>query len=274
MNKQILVSSDSIGFLGDSSSFLFLWKELFNQGYINGVELIAFKPKKRLQKFVDILEKNHIKVLSFHGKTGGEERLPFLGKITMTLVNKFIFGIKELTENFASYEFLFHTPYLENKNIQEFIFKNKNKIKGLWIENHLDGINGVKEMMNLVDIYKKQEVNAFGLVDLYHVVSKIKTKELLTNWENIIDEIAKYKDYFSGVHFPIGTRLDDSIPIDLLTDSQLNYLNKKILRFVKRIVFENQQKNLGLLYSNFSMLKKQKQRNTRIFERLKRLKII
>ncbi|GAB4219906.1 MAG: hypothetical protein Fur009_8130 [Candidatus Microgenomates bacterium] len=274
MIKQILISSDSIGFLGSSSQFLFLWKDLFEKKYFHGVELIAFKPIDKLQNFVLTLEKNNIKVLSFHGKTGGEDRLSLIGRLTMSFVNKFILGVDELANIFSNYEFLFHTPYLEDIKIKNYILKNKNKIKTLWIENHLDGIEGLKETIKIVDFYRQNGVNALGLIDLYHVVSKIKTKYLIENWENIIDEIAKYKKYFIGVHFPIGTRLDDSLPIDLLTDEQLIYLDKKILKFVNKIVFENQQKNLGLLYSNYLMLKKQKLRNERIFNRLKKLDII
>ena len=71
---QYFVSTDSIGFLGKAEQFIKLWKEYFENKTLDGVEIIAFKPLSRLSKLVSTLEKNKIPVLSFHGKTGGENR--------------------------------------------------------------------------------------------------------------------------------------------------------------------------------------------------------
>jgi hypothetical protein len=48
----------------------------------------------------------------------------------------------------------------------------------------------------------------------------------------------------------------------------------KIIPHVERVVFENQQKFLGLFFSTNKMLLEQKTRNKRIIDRLKKTGII
>ncbi|MGB9883525.1 MAG: hypothetical protein ACPLRN_03375 [Microgenomates group bacterium] len=269
-----LISSDGIGFLGNVNQFLYLYKDFFQAGFFDGVEMIAFAPLSRRQNFINTLEKHNIKVISFHGRTGGEKDLRLSGRLIMTIVNQLILSAEDLVKNFSDFEFLFHAPYLQDKKVFDFIVKNKNKIKKIWVENHLDGIEGVKKMQEIVIQLQKNQVTASGLIDIYHVVSKLSTDEIVLSWEKIVNEIASNLSFVDGIHLPIGTRLDDSIPIDFLTDKQLNYFYQKIVLKVRRVVLENQQKNLGLLYSTAKMLEKQRERNEKVFLRLRKVGII
>lgn len=276
---QYLVSTDSIGFLGEPEQFVELWKEYFDNKTLDGVEAIAFRPLSKLKKLVSVFKKNFIPVLSFHGKTGGEEQLDFLSKIVMTLVNYCIADVKNIYEEFPEIEFLSHAPHFEKKSVKEFIFK-KNP-KKIWIENHLSGKQGIEDAIEQIAIYRKNNINACGMLDIYHYIARLTTS-LQTNWSNIIDELKQYfllKDnqrnkIFCGIHFPIGTRLDDSLPIDDLTDEMLELFAKKIIPLTERVVFENQQKNFGLLFSTNKMIEEQKIRNKNIFMRLKKTGII
>ena len=270
-----LISTDNIGFLGKPSQFLFLWEEFFKEKYFDGVEMIAFYPKKRLMNFIEVLKQKNISVISFHSRTGGESRLNFSGKVIMTVVNRFILGHKELVENFSSFEFLFHAPYLEDKKVFDYLVFNRKKIKKIWVENHLDGMEGVKEVRNMVEKLNKKGVNSSGLVDIYHICSKLKPKEIVFNWKEIVDDISKLIDEsISGIHLPIGSRLDDSIPIEFLTDSDLAYFSEKIIPKVSQLTIENQQKFPGLLYSFPASLKKQKERNKKNLQRLRQAGIL
>lgn len=267
-----LISTDSIGWLGNPNQFINLYDDYFKEGTFDGVEMIAFKPKAKLDYFIDELKKNNISVFSFHGKTGGENRLPTKYGIVMTLVNAFIFGVKSLTVNFKDIDVLFHTPYLMNNKIKEYIFLNKPKT--LWIENHDYGEKGIKEAIIQIQDYRNHGINAQGMLDLYHLLAKVSNNKIVEEWEKIVDDIENNLQWFSGVHFPIGNRLDDSLPIEEMTDKILSYFGKRIVPKLDRIVIENQQEGLGMFFSTKNMLEKQKERNRINFLRLKKAKIL
>src|SRR3989339_889123 len=116
---QYLVSTDSIGFLGRPEQFIELWSEYFSNETLFGVEAVAFKPISQLKILINTLKNNDIPVLSFHGKTGGENRLNLSGRIIMTVVNIFISDVEELLKYFPEIELLSHSPYFEKKSIQK-----------------------------------------------------------------------------------------------------------------------------------------------------------
>ena len=276
---QYFVSTDSIGFLGKAEQFIKLWKEYFENKTLDGVEIIAFKPLSRLSKLVSTLEKNKIPVLSFHGKTGGENQLDFLSRIIMTLVNFGIVNIKNIFKKFPKIEFLSHGPFFEKNSTKQIIFQQKPK--KIWIENHLYGKQGVEDAIKQIIFYRENKINANGMLDIYHYISR-SVELLQTNWSNLLDELRSYillkykegKQFFNGIHFPIGSRLGDSLPIDIMSDKMLELFAQKIIPHVERIVFENQQKNLGLFFSTNEMLEEQQIRNKKIIERLKKTGVI
>ncbi len=276
---QYLVSTDSIGFLGKPEQFVRLWKEYFDDKTLDGVEIIAFKPLSRLSKLVSTLGKNNIPVLSFHGKTGGENILDLFSRIIMTLVNFRIFNAEVLLKNFPGIEFLSHAPYFEKKSNKLIIFQQQPK--KIWIENHLSGKQGIEDAIKQINIYRENKINANGMLDIYHYIAH-SIDSLQTNWTTLVEELKSYillkdnqgKQLFTGIHFPIGSRLGDSLPIDSMTNEMFELFAEKIIPYVERVVFENQQKVPGLFFSTDKMLADQKARNKRIIERLKKTGII
>lgn len=276
---EYLVSTDSIGFLGRPEQFIELWKKYFDNKTLHGVEVVAFKPINRLNKLIVILKDNNIPVLSFHGKTGGESLLDLFFRIIMTLVNFRIFNAEVLLKNFPEIEFLSHAPYLEKKSNKLIIFQRQPK--KMWIENHLSGKQGVEDAIKQINIYRKNRINANGMLDIYHYIAH-SIDSLQTNWTALVEELKSYillkdkngRQFFYGIHFPIGSRLGDSLPIDSMTDQMLELFAKKIVPHVERVVFENQQAFPGLFFSTDKMLGEQKARNKRIIERLKRTGIL
>jgi len=279
LKPEYLVSSDSIGFLGKPEQFIKLWKEYFENKTLDGAEIIAFKPLSRLSKLVSTLEKNNIPVLTFHGKTGGENILDLFSRIIMTLVNFCIFNAEVLLKNFPGIEFLSHAPYFEKKSNKLIIFQQQPK--KIWIENHLSGKQGVEDAIKQINIYRENKINANGMLDIYHYIAH-SVKRLQTNWTTLVEELKSYillkdnqgKQLFTGIHFPIGSRLGDSLPIDSMTNEMFELFAEKIIPYVERVVFENQQKVPGLFFSTDEMIEKQKARNKRIIERLKKTGII
>jgi hypothetical protein len=283
MSKQnrplYLVSTDSIGFLGNPEQFLYLWQEYFDNKTFDGVEVIAFKPLWRLNKLVTILKKNNIPILEFHGKTGGENQLNFFGKIIMTLVNLGICNVKILLKEFPEIDFLSHAPYFEKNFTKRIIFQQQPK--KIWIENHLIGKRGIEDAIKQINFYRENNINSSGMLDIFHYVANSPIT-LETDWPRIVEELKMYillkdkngRQLFNGVHFPIGSRLDDSLPIDIMTDKMLILFAQKIIPYAKRIVFENQQSFPGLFFSSNKMLVKQKERNKKLIERLKKTGII
>jgi len=276
---QYLVSTDSIGFLGTSSQFIYLWREYFDSKTIDGVEVIAFKPLSRLQKLLETLKSVNVPVLSFHGKTGGENQLGLLGKIIMMFVNQGIVDSEILLKNFPEIDFLSHGPHFEEESTRKIVFKYQPR--NIWIENHLCGRRGVEDAIKQINFYRTNKINANGMLDIYHYVADLG-ETLQANWTNTVNELLQYfllkdkngRQFFTGIHFPIGSRLDDSLPIDTMTDEMLELFAQKIIPYVERVVFENQQANVGLFFSTNEMLKEQKKRNARIIERFKKTGII
>lgn len=276
---QYFVSTDSIGFLGRPEQFIYLWKKYFDDKTLTGVETIAFKPIKRLGKLIYVLKKNNILVTSFHGRTGGENQLDLSGKLIMSLVNLGIVDVEGLLKNFPEIEFLSHGPYFEEESKKQIVIKYKPK--KVWIENHLKGKRGVEDAIKQINIYRENNINTSGMLDIYHYVAN-STTTLEADWPKIIEELKMYillkdkndRQLFNGIHFPIGSRLGDSLPVDNMTDQMLKKFAQNIIPNVERVVFENQQANLGLFFSTNGMLKIQKERNRRIIERLKKTRII
>ena len=134
----------------------------------------------------------------------------------------------------------------------------------------------MEDAIKQIIFFRKNEVNAEGMLDIYHFVAH-SIKTFKTHWPKIVEELKLFflqkdyqgKQFFSGIHFPIGTRLDDSLPIDNMNDEMLKLFARKIIPHVERVVFENQQKNLGLFFSTKKMLEEQKARNKIIIERFK-----
>ncbi len=273
-----LISSDSIGWLGNENHFLNLYYQYFKNQTFNGVEIIPFKPIKKTLNIVNKLKNFDIKIIRFHGQTGGEKYLKFFNKISMNFINNTIIDIKNLLTNFSNFELLFHEPLIsQEKNLQLII---KTPPKTLIIENHQPYQEGLDKIIKNLDILRKNNISSFGLIDIYHFTLNEKHEKIAKNWEKNILKIKAYlqlKDekgikYFNSIHFPIGSRKTDSLPINLLTDNQLEFFAKNILPFINSITIENQQEYLGLIYPfNINKIKK---RNQLIFNRLKKAGIL
>ncbi len=272
------ISTDSIGWLGNENHFLNLYYSYFKNKIINGVEIIPFKPIIKTLNFVNKIKNLNINKIKFHGQTGGENYLKFFNKITMTVVNKTIIDLKNLLLNFSDYELLFHEPLISERKNLGLIIKNPPKI--LTIENHQPYEKGLEKIIKIIDILRKNKINCYGLIDIYHFTLNEKPEKIVKNWEKNILKIKAYlqlKDergvkYFNSIHFPIGSRKTDSLPINLLTDNQLEFFAKNILPFINSLTIENQQEYLGLIYPfNINKIKK---RNQLIFNRLKKAGIL
>lgn len=272
------ISTDSIGWLGNENHFLSLYLNYLKNKTFDGVEIIPFRPIKRTLNFINKLKNIGIKNIRFHGQTGGEKYLNLFNQITMNFVNNTIIDVKNLLLNFNNYEILFHEPLINEKNNLELIIHYPPKI--LFIENHQPNEKGLKKIIKIIDVLRKNKVNCYGLIDIYHFTLNEKPENIIKNWEKNIFTIKSYlqlkdkngKKYFDSIHFPIGKRLTDSLPIDLLTNNQLKFFSKNIIPYINSLTIENQQPYLGLIYPlNINKIKK---RNEKIFHRLKNNRII
>lgn len=268
-NQQILVSTDSIGFLGTASQFLYLWDEYFKDGFLSGVELIGFKPVFKTKKIFEKLNKKNIKVISIHGKIGTVPKLDLIRKIFLRMIDFFILEYSQLIKNFSECEFLFHSTYLKNPQIQKEILKNPPEV--LWIENSSSlqkNFNELDETLKLVDFFRKHKIKSFGMLDLYHATAFRSPEEIINDWFFIFKQLKKYLNYFSGIHLPIGPRLSDALPIELADREKIDFLKKEILSNPQRIVIENPQTYSSFIFLTDKMIKNQKDRNKKIIKKL------
>jgi hypothetical protein len=271
-----IISTDSIGFLGQPEQFNDLYHEYFQKKIFDGVEVIAVKPLSRLKNIISTLEKNKIKVISLHGRTGGENQLPFFYRIMMTIVNKCLLNSSEILSGFPRQDILYHTPYSQNLEVEKMIVIKKPR--HLILENHRIGKKGIEETIKQINFLRKKGINVSGLIDIYHFVYGTSTNLLKKNWLKIVKELEMYfrikdendKPFFNSVHFPIGTRISDSLPIEEITNDMLSLFSEKITPYLDRFVIENQVKNIGLIYLTKSMMERTKKRNKINIDRLQK----
>lgn len=279
VKTQYLLSTDSLGMFGHPEQFIYLWKKYFDRAIFDGVEAIGFKPVSKINNLIRIFKENNIRVLSIHGKTGGENELNLRPRIIMTFLNYFILNAKTIILKFPQIDFLSHAPHFKVASVEKNILKLRPK--KLWIENHLPSDQGMKDVIEQVVYYRKMGIDCTGMLDVYHFAAD--NQENITNdWEKLVREIKKYtsmidengRPLIEGIHFPIGNRVDDSLPIFNLTDSMLNMFAVEVMPNIQRIVFENQQSFPGMIFSHNKLLEKQKDRNETIVERLIKTGII
>ncbi|MCS7093296.1 MAG: hypothetical protein NZL96_02625 [Patescibacteria group bacterium] len=265
---ELLVSSDSLGIFGTAEQFLFLWEETFKRGVLSGVELIGFRPIRRIKKFIEKLGQKKIKVLSIHGRTGLRSEGQLTSTILLRILDLLIASYNELVFNYLEIDLLLHSTYAGSPQVKEEILSHPPK--RLWIENAKadKDFRELDQTLKLVDFFRKNRIDCRAMLDLYHAFAFKTHREIVKEWFSLFKRLRPYLKNFDGIHLPVGTRISDSLPIDLIDESRLSFLREEILSKASRVVIENQQAGTGLLFSSTSSLTSQKQRNLNILRKL------
>ncbi len=279
------VSSDIAGIYQDIQTVYQAYAPV--AAYISGIELIALGNKKNIHKKISQAKDVGFAEVSLHGRTNSYGNT-FLDRLESKIVDTQLLPTQDALEDFSpQYELLLHQPEVDKRgNLQK--IEEASDIKQIWVENDHPGLQGVKPAVETVRLLRLKGIPSSLMLDLCHAIG---VKDLLngtfnTGWENLMQYIKSQliqlvdknsNPIWQGIHLPVGTVRDDSLPIDnpvRMPDSMLVTLSDLIhIGQIRRIVIENQQgvKVFGVSPHKLNALQK---RNIFIFDRLQKSGII
>ena len=250
-----LWSTDSVGAFGSASQTRSVLDGVLQHSQINGLEGFAFRTEQRLSTFIRELENHGVNVLSIHGRTGGHGS-SMVDSFKLYGANTSMINSKRLVElHGQDKDILFHAPELRNpkvyREVCETIHTFDEAVRTtVWIENHL-GPSALQDVFDVVQALRLEGINAAGLFDPCHFITpEGLSQNFVRNYQFMIDffnSIASTKDLngkqiIQALHVPVGTVAHDSLPIEEMSDKQLQQVGDIAAEHnFTRIVIENQQ---------------------------------
>ncbi len=267
-----LVSTESVGVFGTADHVAEVNAYGFEQGIVDGVELMAFRPSWRLQMMIEGLAKRNIGIDHLHGRTGGNGR-DIIDTLKLRLVaNPALVPSSYLIETTPQeIGVLFHHPEASKSELQKTIL-NSTQGQKIWVENH-HGDHAVPDMVNLVLAMRNHSIPAAGMFDVCHYLGAENLKDMklfpkaYEQMLGYLDELLERKDsqgnyIIDGFHIPTGAFADDSLPMTFLHKPEnhhlLRRLGEKLTNRIACMVIEHQDNNkLGAFYLRKSQRVKQ-----------------
>ena len=189
-------------------------------------------------------------------------------------MNAGILSTRTLLTKFKEHDVLVHVSEARASMPRKYILQAKPK--NIWIENHDSGTKGAMDAIIEASVLRQKGIQAHVMFDIWHMVHVPNTMESFTT---LFDRAVNFlyvhtqnpNGIISGVHFPIGTQ--DALPIDNMSNSQLEFVSSAIGSSIKEVVFENQRRN-GLVFLPRSLENEWFSRTNRIFDRLEKTGIL
>lgn len=290
------LSTDSSGLFGSAKT----WEDVY--GFCKkdkkflGFEMIGVK-------WMDLLlysaYRNNWKVLGLHGRMGGSFKVDgLLHKAQLAAVGSLILAdSKRMFGHFAQtpgIEYInLHSPELRSPRTQKLIKELPANNLVVYGENHSND-GGLGEAIDTIWELRANGLDRVYLMsDLAHYHNELTRGKNAHNIDETMERIiqkllysANLKDplgrpILGGLHIPIGSDPDDSLPVDRIKDywwekfadtlSEVEALVNTDTSQL-RVVLENQTKHK--LRPGRSARIKQRERNKRIIGRLKHLKVL
>lgn len=270
--RDVSVSNDVLGGFGDQTRLAHVVPREFG---IKRVEALAIGDANRVLKSIQKLEDIGFKVARIHGRMGignekGLDRL-FVASLNSQLVSTgllmHIFGKNMLGDR----EILLHEP--EARSIKYIPLMMWQKRPRLFFENHNEGLESIKSTIKQAERFRLAGFETGVVMDVFHVTRLGESrKDFQKKWDAMISFVASEtsnpRSLLRKIHFPVGTRVKDSLPIDSRIDSSMLVNFRKALGpSVDEIELENQQEG-HLAYLPKREEEKVLKRNYRIFSLL------
>lgn len=272
--RKFIVSTDCCGVLGTPYMWNAAWKDVTRDPAFSGFELLAWKWLPQL------IKKAHacgIKTFGVHGKVN--ESIKSHGafdKLTMSSIEFLMASHSKVLTLKDNFEYiLFHENALTESDI-DVLTKTPN-CPLIMIENVISP-GAYEQALKIISELNARNIQAGLMFDLAHYLREpnFDTPDM-GQFDKLVSDIAKLKDASFPVsfHIPIGTYLNDSIPIDTMTEGQLSSLAHSInITNPSFVVLENQQRRAYSLYEPPWAFNELVTRNQKIFEILRNYKII
>lgn len=276
------VSTDAAGVLAGPGDWRRVWDHVEDHENFLGLEVLGWRWAPVL------LERNTLPVIGVHGRTGGiHDCYNIPHQATLGLLNGLILSTPELVTEYGARDgyVLIHSP--EIRKTVNYIAITGDEENGiprpdinlLFIENHIrPGALGaaVESALKL----RARGVRVGVMMDVFHLLSEYDGHESLNErWADSLhlmhhqlEALAKYPDVRIGFHIPMGTKVDDSLPIAQLSPNMWRDLGNVMHCTQERgdivVVIEDQQAGLGAIGGSPTMRNKVRSYNQMIFDLL------
>lgn len=211
MKWHILISTDCIGMFGDIKNLTELWPpEQFPY-----VEMISWRGREK--SIINQLMTHGYRVAHLHGRMGNDDP-------AMRLLDQLITRTPSLIRGWGTaHDILIHTSEARKATVINAAKRGATTIKRIWIENDESGPDGVSRMRQTAHHYLHNGVPTGVVFDVFHYIRSYCGSDLLLrhSWEEMMQFLIQLKPLPLGIHFPIGTRVDDSLPLDRISDDMI-----------------------------------------------------
>lgn len=253
--RKVIVSSDQRGLLGGVNDFLAAYRGCEGPlGQKMGIEVISWR--HQLGGLVKLAKEGRVEIVGFHGRCGnnGDD---WQGKFIDAMLAP-LEDLMMLRRGFPEAYILVHDHFGSEIG--------KADIEGelIMVENSGDS-NYLERTFEVVKAIERKGGRPGLMIDLCHL-----WREVQYDWGRMLELVNRGLEKtgeLSGVHLPIGTRKDDSLPIDQFDDSKLRDL-AGITKRVEIVVLENQNGGVGMVCPGFCR-QEINLRNQRLLFRLK-----
>lgn len=206
-SPETVISTDSLGLVrADWKLLRQMWGSLTDKA-----EVIGFR--SMLERLYDQAADCGFHIQEIHGRVGWNRDM--FGSIMTDVADTLIVSTAELIDQYAANcPVLLHTT--EALANEKLIISKKESIKLLWVENqpHSGAVNDTEKT---IKTFNDQGVSVGFMFDLAHYLygENDNDQKFSQRWEktlNVLNDIIKTNAHV-GIHFPIGTRKNDSLPV-------------------------------------------------------------
>lgn len=237
------------------------------------VEVIGLQWSHRLSSVIRRVQDEGFEVSEIHARTGFSRKNSLLNTLLLAAITPTMLPTQKIINTFRQHEILIHAPEANRIGLSRLAAMSAPK--RWWIEDHDEGAGGVGHALNAVSLLRQHDKPANVMLDLVHLIGpqQLTPSQFYKKWDWAIGYVAQMtaspRGLIGGIHFPIGSRSADSLPMHLLGDQQLSDMARAIGPSVDRLVIENQRDGaLGLLYVRKKYEPDVRRRYSSIFERM------
>jgi hypothetical protein len=241
-------------------------------------EVLAVGTPKGLRHRIHALQDEGFQVTEIHGSPGPSDRDSLRERVYLGFVDRCMIPPDELAGRFADQELLFHTPEIMHPSVRATLLRLRPK--AVWVENHERGIGGMAQAIAAAELLEHNHLTSHVMMDLCHFIGH----EELTNgafagrWSQLITYLramtGRESGKIRGIHFPIGEKANDSLPLHRVSDTMLGELRDAIGPSVGRVIFENQSGGRLLLGMTPLDERYAARRNTGVLSRLQKMGLL
>ena len=270
------VSTDAVGVFGRPLLLKEVWGPAMEQSGFLGLEVLAWH-HVNISKLAE-----QYPVVGIHGKIRASFKGFDLYKLASgPLLDFMITDTASLIEKYGT-----STPYMlfhqREAGFSKNIIQQTKPIQTLFVENS-PHLGSLEEAIKLISDFREAGINTGLMFDLYHYLAGISDlKEIYSsNFPELWDLLMqKLQNTFTeidqqdtetpiGIHIPVGTRREDSLPVDQITEDMWKQLGGAIhQRPYTLVVIENQQAGIGTVMLTPFRIESQRSRNMEIFKKL------